>query len=145
MKSKFIKEGVKLLTAVFISTLLIMGISIYVEGMYLIGVPDIENVQKVAISYPEVTGDIKEFSDEEHIELAVKLTGFLRYSLTEKANDKTSPMITITYFLDDGQNISVSADYETVWWKGKAHAVKDKGNFIKLAEGIFFLEEIQTE
>lgn len=53
-----------------------MGISVFAEGMYLIGVPDIDDVQKVMISYSEITSEIKEFSDAERIELAVKLTGF---------------------------------------------------------------------
>ncbi|MCD7863529.1 MAG: hypothetical protein LUG61_08525 [Lachnospiraceae bacterium] len=145
MKDKVIKEGVRCFIAVFISTMLIMGISIFVEGMYLIGIPDIDNVQKVTISYSEITNEIKEFSDEEQIELAVKLTGSLKYSLTEKADDKTSPMITITYYLEDGQSLSISANRDTVWWKGKAHAIKDKETFIKMAEGVFFLEEIQAE
>ncbi|MCD7738212.1 MAG: hypothetical protein LUH58_04120 [Lachnospiraceae bacterium] len=145
MKNRFIKKAVRFLITVFISTLLIMGISVFAEGMYLIGVPDIDNVQKITISYSEITSEIKEFSDEEQIELAVKLTGFLKYSLTEKADDKASPMITITYFLDDGQSLSVSANRDTVWWKGKAHAIKNKEMFINLAEGIFFLEEIQAE
>lgn len=63
MNNRFIKKVVQFLVAVFISTLLIMGISIFAEGMYLIGVPDIDDVQKVTISYSEVTSVIKEFSD----------------------------------------------------------------------------------
>ncbi len=145
MKNKFIKEVVRFLITTFVITLLIIGISIFTKGMYLIGVPDIDDVQKVTISYPEVTSETKEFSDEKQMELAVKLTGFLKYSLTEKVKDQTSPMITITYFLDNGQSLSVSANRDTVWWKGKAHAIKDKEIFINLAEGIFFLEEIQAE
>ncbi|MCD7903054.1 MAG: hypothetical protein LUF91_04720 [Oscillospiraceae bacterium] len=76
MNNRFIKKVVQFLAAVFISTLLIMGISVFAEGMYLIGVPDIDDVQKVMISYSEITSEIKEFSDAERIELAVKLTGF---------------------------------------------------------------------
>ncbi|MCC8157110.1 MAG: hypothetical protein LIO54_07535 [Oscillospiraceae bacterium] len=145
MNNRFIKKVVQFLVAVFISTLLIMGISVFAEGMYLIGVPDIDDVQKVTISYSEVTSEIKEFSDAEQIELAVILTGFLKYSLTEKADENASPLITITYFLDDGQSLSVSANRDTVWWKGKARAIQDKETFIKMATGVFFLEEIQAE
>ncbi|MCD7787033.1 MAG: hypothetical protein LUG87_05050, partial [Oscillospiraceae bacterium] len=82
MNNRFIKKVVQFLVAVFISTLLIMGISVFAEGMYLIGVPDIDDVQKVTISYSEVTSEIKESSDAEQFELAVKLSGFLKYSLT---------------------------------------------------------------
>ena len=31
---------------------------------------------------------------------------------------------------------------DTVWWKGKARAIKEKEMFINLAEGIFFLDEV---
>ncbi|MCD7903053.1 MAG: hypothetical protein LUF91_04715 [Oscillospiraceae bacterium] len=69
----------------------------------------------------------------------------MKYSLTEKADENASPLITITYFLDDGQSLSVSANRDTVWWKGKARAIQDKETFIKMATGVFFLEEIQAE
>jgi len=118
-----------------------MGLEVLTKGMYLIGIPQIEDVCKVTISYPEAAEEAKEFSDEEHIELAVKLTGFLRYSLFEDADDQDAPMMTITYLLEDGESISVSASRSTVWWRGKAHAIKDQEMFINLAEGIFFLEE----
>lgn len=138
MKNRAVKVIVRFLITISINFLLIMGVFILVKGMYLMGVPKIDDVQKVTISYPELTNETKEISDEKQIELAVKLTGFLKYSLFEKADDKGSPMITITYFLSNGQSISVSANRDTVWWKGKVHAVKDKDMFINLAEGIFF-------
>ncbi len=141
MHRKIMKAGIRFAVTVLIVTVLLMGWSILTEGMYLIGGPRIEDVTKVTISYPEAAEEAKEFSDEEHIELAVKLTGFLRYSLFEDADSQDAPMMTITYLLKDGKSVSVSASRSTVWWQGKAHAIKDQEMFINLAEGVFFLNE----
>lgn len=139
MRRKIMKAGIRFAITVLLTTVLLMGWTILTEGMYLIGVPRIEDVTKVTISYPEAAGETKEFSDREHMELAVKLTGFLRYSLFEDADSQDAPMMTITYLLEDGKSVSVSASRGTVWWQGKAHAIKDREMFIKLAEGVFFL------
>lgn len=126
-----------LLTAVFI-----ISIYVSVKGMFLVGIPDISDVQKVSISYPDVSSETKEITDAEHIELAVKLANFLNYSVFERYAGDDEPVITITYFLTDGREVSVSASRNTVWWKGKAHVLKDKDMFINLTEGIFFLEDV---
>ena len=144
MGKQAVKTVVRFLIRILLITMLIMGISVALNGMYLIGVPAIDEVQSVTISYPDVTDAVKTISDREQIELAVKLTGFLKYSLFEKATDTQSPMITMTYLLENGDRISISANRETVWWKGKAHPIKEQGMFINLTEGIFFLKEVQS-
>lgn len=141
MRNKVVKTVIRFFITVLITTSLMMGLSIITKGMYLIGIPKIDDVQKVTISYPEATDEIKEFSDREQIELAINLTGFLKYSLFEHADDKELPMITITYILDNGKSISVSANRSTVWWKERAYVIKDKETFIRLAEALFFLQE----
>ena len=87
----------------------------------------------------------KEISSREDIELALKLTGFLKYDLFEKVNSEEEPTITITYFLKDGTSKTISANNTTVWWNNKIHVIKDKDMFINLTEGIFFLEDLQTK
>ena len=141
MKHKAVKELLRFVLAVFLSVSAVLAVSILMNGMYLLGIPDPEDVQSVVVEYPGVTDEKKEFTDREHVEQAVKLTGFLRYALFEEPVSGGSPMITITYVLDDGRTVSVSADRETVWWKGRPRAIKDREMFINLAEGIFFLEE----
>ncbi len=128
-----------------ITAVLLVALDIAVNGMYLIGVPDISDVQKVTISYDEVTSETKVLTDEENIDLAVHLTGFLKYSVFEKADSNDKAAITITYFKSNGDEITVSASDDTVWWNGRAHALKNKGNFMKMAKGIFFLDDIQTQ
>lgn len=144
MKSRLKTVASVVLPSLF-TTILIITISIFAKGMYLFGLPDISQVQKVVISYPDVCNEMKEITDDEHMELAVKLTGFLRYSVFEKYAGDDKPMITITYFLTNGNEISVSASRETVWWKGKAHVLHDKDMFVNLTEGIFFLEDLAKE
>lgn len=142
MKNRYVRRTVRLLSQVLAVTVLLIIINICVDGMYLFGIPKIENVKKVTISYPEVSDEIKEISDSEHIELAVKLSGFLKYSLLEDADTSEVPLITIIYYTSNGDAIEVSANRKTVWWKGKAHAIKEDDMFINCVEGIFFLDDL---
>ena len=106
---------------------------------------DINDIQSVNITYPSVTDDVKEISSSEDIELALKLTGFLKYDLFGEVNSEEEPAITITYFLKDGTSKTISANNTTVWWNNKIHVIKDKEMFVNLTEGIFFLEDLQTK
>lgn len=142
MKHKAAKEILRWILTVFLSISAVVFVSILMNGMYLLGIPDPEDVRSVVVEYPGVADEKKEFTDWEYVEQAVKLTGFLKYALFEKPVSDASPMITITYILDDGRAVSVSASRETVWWKGRPRAIKDREMFINLAEGIFFLEEV---
>lgn len=142
MKNRVMKSIAKFIIETAIITVLLVGISICVEGMYLLGIPSIDDVSKVMISYPNVTDEVKNVTNKEDIETAVKLTGFLKYSIFEKTNESEEPMITITYYLKNNEIMSVSANTETVWWKGKAHKLKDDETFINLTEGIFFLDDL---
>lgn len=130
---------------VIISTVLLVLIDIAVNGMYLIGVPDVSDVKKVTISYNELKSEPEVMTDRENIDLAVHLTGFLKYSPFEKADSSDKPDVTITYFMSEGDEITVSASWDTVWWNGKAHSLKNKGHFIKMVQGIFFLGEAYSK
>lgn len=141
-RERILKDWVKrwcipvLLTIVSVTVIFFV-----VNGVRLRGVPSMEDVERAEISYPSVTDEVKEVPGEK-IELAVKLTGFLKYDPFKAADESGEPLITITYFTKDGREIAVSANRETVWWKGRAHALKEENLFVKLAEGIFFLEDL---
>jgi len=139
---KVVKFLSRLLIEIIVVTLLVVGIRIFTGGMYLFGLPDLKDVQTVSISYSSVTDEIKEVSSQEDIELSLKLTGFLKYDLFEKANCSEDPLITITYHLKDGTDKVIAANNTTVWWNEKTYAIKDKEMFINLTEGIFFLEDL---
>ena len=143
--NKIVKGLIRFLIEVVVITVLIVGISIFTDGMYLLGLPDLNDIQSVNISYPSVTDGVKEISSRDDIELALKLTGFLKYDLFGEVNSEEEPAIIITYFLKDGTSKTISANNTTVWWNNKIHVIKDKEVFINLTEGIFFLEDLQTK
>ena len=68
-----------------ITTVIVFGGYIFMNGMFLIGIPNSENLQAVKIEYFEPNHEIKEITDSSKLELAVKITGFLNYSVFEKA------------------------------------------------------------
>ena len=143
--NKIVKGLIRFLIEVVVITVLIIGIRVFTDGMYLWGLPKLNDIQSVSISYPSVTDDVKEISSHEDVELALKLTGFLKYDLFGEVNSEEEPAITITYFLKDGTSKTISANNTTVWWNNKIHLIKDKEMFINLTEGIFFLEDSQTK
>ena len=145
MVNKIVKGLIRFLIEVVVITVLIIGIRVFTDGMYLWGLPKLNDIQSVSISYPSVTDDVKEISSHEDVELALKLTGFLKYDLFGEVNSEEEPAITITYFLKDGTSKTISANNTTVWWNNKIHLIKDKEMFINLTEGIFFLEDLQTK
>ncbi len=140
---KIVKSLLRLFGIIALVTLLTVSIQLFTQGMWLWGLPSFDEVQSVRIAYPSVTDTVKEVSEPEDMELALKLTGFLKYDLFEKADTTGEPLIAITYHRKDGTEQTVSANRTTVWWQGKAHALKEKDMFVNLTEGLFFLEDLQ--
>lgn len=122
---------------IVITTVIVFGGYIFMNGMFLIGIPKAENLQAVKIEYFEPNYEIKEITDSSKLELAVKITGFLNYSVFEKAEEPFEPKVTITYLLNDRTEISVAADNNTVLRKGKLHKIKQPDIFINISETIF--------
>ena len=122
---------------IVITTVIVFGGYLFMNGMFLIGIPKAENLQSVKIEYFEPNHEIKEITDNSKLELAVKITGFLNYSVFEKAEEPFEPKVTITYLLNDRTEISVAADNNTVLWKGKLHKIKQPDIFINISETIF--------
>jgi len=135
MKNRIVKGLLRFLVTVLVGTACVMAVKIAMNGMYLIGVPAKENVGRVTITR---AGESRELADSEEIELAVGLSGFLKYSLFEGADEGGEPLITITYHLTDGKTVTLAANRETVWWKGKPRAIREEGVFVNLTEGLFF-------
>ena len=140
---KIAKSLLRLFGSIALVTLLTVSIQLFTQGMWLWGLPSLDEVQSVSISYPSVTDTVKEVSDQEDMELALKLTNFLKYNVFEKADTTQEPLIHITYHRKDGSDQTISANRTTVWWQGKAYALKEKDMFVNLTEGLFFLEDLQ--
>ena len=77
--------------------------------------------------------------DSEEIELLVNASNLLSYRLLGGAQGE--PAIAVVYQLKDGGQVKVEANGSTVWWRGKAHAIKQKDIFVNILEGLFFDEE----
>ncbi len=106
------------------------------------GLPAKKNVVEVTASYPALTDETKTFRDPEKLELAVNLAYSLRYRPFAQPDLSEPPLITLSYHTLDGDTVTVEANRTTVWWHGKAHAVKHPGSFIKLTEGVLFWAEV---
>lgn len=141
---KILKGLLRFVAELAVLTALLMAVNILWRGMYLIGIPSTGSVAETSISYPALTDEVKTVRSPEDLELTVKLSGFLRYDLFAQPDESGEPLITLSYHTLDGGTVTVSANRTTVWWHGKAHAIKDPDLFINLTEGIFFLEEAQS-
>lgn len=62
---KFAKGLVRFLITMVIVTVFIIGIQIVRQGMWLWGLPDLDEIQSVSIAYPAVTNQVKEVSSKE--------------------------------------------------------------------------------
>ena len=142
MKPSWKKRLGQLVIQILAVTLLLVGIKIFTGGMYLLGIPQPEEVTRVTLAYPQLTEGVKEVTDPQEMELAVYLTAYLKYVPFARADPEDQPLLTITYSTGEGEEITLSASWDTLWWKGKAHPLKQPGSFMKMAQGIFFLEEM---
>lgn len=141
MKTSWKKRLIRFLAQVLVVTFLLMGIKIFMEGMYLLGIPQPEEVTQVTLSWPQLSPGEKLVTDSQQIQLAVYLTAYLKYVPFAKAEPGAEPEVTITYCQADGEQVTLAASQDTVWYKGKAHPLRHPGQFIKIAQGIFFMKE----
>ena len=142
--SKIVKGLLRFLIELAVITVLLVGGSTVTNGMPLFGVPDVDDIQSVQISYPAADSGI-ETSSREDVELPQNLTSFLYYAPFALVDSEEEPAITITYFLRDGVQKTVAASDTTVWWNGKAHRLKHPGQFVKMAEGVFSPQPLPAE
>lgn len=142
---KSVKSLIKFLITVAASVFIVMAIDASVRGMWLFGIPDSENVKSVTLSYPRLTDETVRLCEEDDIELALNLTGFLRYDLFDEPDPDQKPKITMTFHMKDGTDKTIDANNETVWINKKAYSVKQEDMFINLTEGVFFLKYLPIE
>ncbi len=67
--NKIFKCFIRFLIEVIVVTVLIVGINIFMNGMYLWGLPRINDIQSVNITYPSVTDDVNDISSRDDIDL----------------------------------------------------------------------------
>lgn len=106
------------------------------RGIPLFGAPKPETISRVEVTDLRLGGETRTFTDPEKIELARNLLNFLNYRIN--GEPEGTPVVTVTYYVDGADPVSVSANGTTVWWNKKARAVKEQEIFLTLTEGIFF-------
>lgn len=115
---------------------------IVTKGVPLFDTPKPDQIVKVVVTSRDFPGEIKEYTEGEPVELAVKLVNFLNYRpFTLNAGAGSEPVISIRYFLSDGSETEVAASAEIVWYDGKSYELKVKEKFAALANAVFFMKE----
>ncbi len=140
-RMKFLKDWGKRCIPILLTTVIVTVIGVLWQGVRPFGAPSVEDVERAEVSYPAVTDEVKKPAGE-RLKTAVNLIGCLRYDLLKGAEEGDEPLITITYYTKDGKEATVAASRKTVWWNGRAHALKEEDLFVNLAEGLFFLEDL---
>ena len=67
MKYKAVKEILQWSLTVFLSVSAVAAVSIFMNGMYLLGIPDPEDVQGVVAEYPGIPDEKKESTYRETV------------------------------------------------------------------------------
>ena len=104
------------------------------HGIPLIGLPQVEDVKSISIT--KNSAQDREINSQEEIDLMVNATKFLNYRL--RGGTEGSPIMTVTFHLKDGKDVTMKANNTSMWWHGKVHPIKDTSLFINVVDGIFF-------
>lgn len=136
---KIMKGIAKWVALILAVTIVVIVGNLFIKGVPLLGTPDVDKIEKVRITHADYPDEIKEFTDEWHIELAEAVLGYLNYSPLKGLEDDNQ-LITITYIMEDGTEYVISANEKTVWYNGTARAIHDEGTFVKMTTGVFFKE-----
>lgn len=104
------------------------------HGIPLIGFPQAEDVNSISIT--KNSSQEREIKTREDIELMANTAKLLNYCIFGKTEG--SPIMTVTYHLKDGDDVTIRANNTSVWWHGKLHPIKDTALFINVVDGLFF-------
>lgn len=135
---KILKRILSILCLIIVMIVINIGIKVAMEGMWLFGIPNAENVTSVTIKYPSITEEQLEITDREQIELCINLTGFLKYKPFVNGDAKDRPTVTLYYHLTNGDQVEVSANSIAVFYNGKRRILHDENSFVKFVEVLFY-------
>lgn len=136
------KRALTVLAPMVLAGVLAAVLNVMAWGMPVWGAPSPKDVESVNVAAAGKPGDT--YTDPENIELAVKLINYLNYQPFTPVSENSlevGPDVSITYRLKDGGELSAAANWVTGWWNGEAHALKEPDAFVKLAKGIFRLDD----
>lgn len=89
-----------------------------------------------SISITQNSSQEREIKTREDIELLVNTVNLLNYRLL--GGTEGSPIVTVTYHLKDGEDVTIKANNTSMWWHGKLHPIKDTSLFVNVVDGLFF-------
>lgn len=133
----------RLLVGILLTSVLTAALFMVQRGVPLWGAPRPEKVVAVRAELLP-SGLTKETREEEDIKTACNLVNFLNYqpfTPVSEGSAELGPDVTITYILENGEELTAGANWITGWWKGEAHALKQPDLFVNLVEGLFFSRE----
>ena len=133
------KKVFRTIMTFFVVCIVIVVSNFFIKGVPLFGVPDAENVEQIVVKHNDYPDEVKAYTDKNKIEVAIALLGYLNYAPLKNLTDDNQ-LIEITYIMNDGTELIVSANNHTVWWKGKPRAICEEGMFAKMCTAVFFLQ-----
>lgn len=133
------KKVIRFISATLAAVIISIALEFLIDGVPLFGAPDEENIEYVIIEHGNYPDEVKKLTDEWDLELAAALLGYLRYKPLKELSDDNR-LIKITYFMEDGTEVTVAANDYTVWWKGRPRALADENTFVKMCTAVFFLQ-----
>lgn len=104
------------------------------HGVPLVGLPQAEDVKSISVT--QNSSQEREITTEEDIELLVNAANLLNYCLLGKTEG--GPIITVTYHLKDGDDVTIRANNTSMWWHGKSYPIKETDMFINIVQGLYF-------
>lgn len=135
---KYLRSVGKFLLSILATMVLVTGFKIAVDGCWLIFLPIDQKVESVTITYPSFSPEAKEITDPDDLQKCTAMLNLLKYDVFAQSKDTSAPLITYDFHLKDGSELTVSANNETVFFKGKQHVLKEPEVFVNLTEGLFF-------
>lgn len=133
----------RLLLVVLLASALTAALFVARRGVPLWGAPRPGEVAAVRAELLP-SGLAKEIREKEDIKTACSLVNFLNYQLftpVSEGSAELGPDVTITYILENGEELTAGANWITGWWRGEAHVLKEPDLFVNLVEGLFFSRE----
>ncbi len=107
------------------------------HGFPHLGLPEFNNIEAVEIKKISTNESIT-VTEEKEIEMARNVANFLNFTIGK--SKKESPEFQIVYKLKNQNKVEISANTDTVYFKGKSYDIKgDNGiTFCNIVDGYFF-------
>ncbi|QRN86353.1 hypothetical protein JR334_03780 [Clostridia bacterium] len=129
-----------------ISAIIVMIGYVYINGLPLMHMPELDQVSSVEITSNRLDINSRVFTETEDLEMALNVTNLLLYKpgKVHQPYSFTEPSIKMNFQLKDGSSVLIEADNTIVSKNGNKYHLKDDSGsiFTKVAEGLFFFDAL---